>query len=45
MKIEEVEAMRINSAVSKNVLMNNRAMGASWRGKPGRVLFYFVEHG
>lgn len=45
MKIEEVEAMRIDSAVSKNVLMDHRAMGASWRGKPGRVLFYFLEPG
>lgn len=45
MKIEEVEAMRIDSAVSKNVQMNNRATGASWRGKPGRILFYFLGRG
>lgn len=45
MKTEEVEAMRIDSAVSKNLLVENGAMGAIWRGKPGRVLFCFLECG
>lgn len=45
MKTEDVESMRIDSAVSKNVLIENRTMGASWRGKPGRVWFCFLECG
>lgn len=43
MKTEEVEAMRIDSAVSKNVLMENRTMGVSWRWKQGGFLFCFFR--
>lgn len=41
MKTEEMEALRIDSAVSKNVQVEKRAIGASWRGG-SRVGFCLV---
>lgn len=44
MKTEEMEALRIDSAVSKNVQVEKRAIGASWRrgAELGFVWFFRV---